>query len=143
MRQRPFMRRITAAMLLPLVVLVGLATAHASFRCARDRVLRSACCCPKLHGHDAARAPAPAVPQLKAACCCTVLAPAPVEPPAAQVQARDASDEAAAALPPVVAFTLAAPPAPPVLTQAPVWREPFAPPRTTASLFAQRIAFLV
>jgi hypothetical protein len=137
------MRRITAAMLLPLVVLVGLATAHASFRCARDRVLRSACCCAKLHGHDAARAPAPATPLMKAACCCTILAPAQVEAPAAQVQVPDASSGAAVAAPLLALVSTVAPPAAPAVTRAPLPREPFAPPRTTASLFAQRIALLV
>lgn len=141
MPSRRSIRRLTAAALVPLVVLVGLSTAHAFYRCAMDRVARTVCCCAKMHHRAPAQAETPATPQLAAACC-SIEHTATHEVPAAQVQDRDPS---AAAQAQVLIFvvTLPALPEAPHVTRVPDPRRQLAPPRTTASLFSQHIALLV
>lgn len=85
------LRRITlAAAVLPLLVLVGLRSAWASYACRIDLEVRTACCCP----HDAKNAksqqPSPSDgPHLQARCCCDVtLGAASVAPDARADHAR-------------------------------------------------------
>jgi hypothetical protein len=128
-------RRLTAAVLVPVVVLVGLATAQAFYRCAMDKVLRTSCCCPTAH-----RTRPTNTPQLKAVCCAVEKA-AHVDVP----QARLADDDASAPQPDLALFvvTLPAPVVAPHVTRVPDPRQQLAPPRTTGSLFSQGIALLV
>jgi hypothetical protein len=137
-----FIRRMTAALLVPLVVLIGLSTAQAFYRCAMDRVARTVCCCAKMHERSEARAAATATPQLEAACCCSIERTAATEVPAAQVHDRDSNAAAQSAVTLFVVELPALPDAPQV-TRVPNPKQQLAPPRTTASLFSQRIAFLV
>jgi len=138
-----FIRRMTAAVLVPLVMLVGLSTAHAFYRCAMDRVARTVCCCSEMHERNEARAGTTATPQLEAACCCSIERTPATEAPAAQVLDRDPGGAGSQTQVTLFVVTLPAIPDAPHVARVPNPKQQLAPPRTTASLFSQRIAFLV
>ena len=65
------MRRIVlTAAVVPLVVLIGLRSAWASFACSMTGEVLAECCCPKKP--DRERAPLDGAPRVEASCCCDV-----------------------------------------------------------------------
>ena len=65
------MRRIVlTAAVLPLVMLIGLRSAWASYVCSITGEVTADCCCPKKS--DDERAPLDGAPRVEASCCCDV-----------------------------------------------------------------------
>lgn len=65
------MRRIVlTAAVLPLVVLIGLRSAWASYLCGITGEVTADCCCPKKAADE--RAPGDDAPRVEAGCCCDV-----------------------------------------------------------------------
>jgi hypothetical protein len=60
---------VLIAAALPLVVMIGLGSAWASFACRIDRTTRTHCCCPKAKAEDRSE---PRMPTVRAAGCCDV-----------------------------------------------------------------------
>jgi hypothetical protein len=141
MRTTSIIRRVTALLLLPLLVVLMGSEARAYYRCPGDAIVRVSCCCPKAHDHAARRADS-APPAIAAACCCSIVKVAAVDAPSAQLQDRDTVLVAHAG-PPGFGVALPAPTVATVVVRIPDPRAQLAPPRTTASLYSQRIALLV
>ena len=70
-RQRAH-RAACAALVVPLILLVGFRSAWALYACRTDGVVRSSCCCAKKHEH---RAPPPGPVVSRGACTVTSSAP--------------------------------------------------------------------
>lgn len=64
-------RPLLAAVVLPLVVIVGFQSAWAAYACRVDRKVRDHCCC-KTEKRDHAQREAPDVPRITARGCCDV-----------------------------------------------------------------------
>ena len=140
MRKTSTIRRVTALLLLPLLVVLTGAEARAYYRCPGDTAVRVSCCCPGAHGHPAgARTDQPTI---AAACCCSIVKVAAVAAPSAQPQ-DGGSASVAHACPLTFGIALPAPIVAPAVVRVPDPRRQLAPPRTTASLFSQHIALLV
>ncbi len=76
MRARSWRRHVFTAAVIPLIVLVGLRSAWASYLCLMDGAVRDTCCCPTGPERDAEaldddERPYP-TPQIAAAGCCAV-----------------------------------------------------------------------
>ena len=84
--RRPFL----AAVMLPLVVLVGLRSAWAAYACSLDGEVRAACCCPQKS--DAQR-PSDGAPRVKASCCCEITVGESSVPPDARLAEASRTDE--------------------------------------------------
>lgn len=85
-RLQRYIRQIAAIFLVPLLVFLGGGSAHALYRCDKDLVARSSCCCPK---HESSKTPAET--SISGACCCTVeiIHAAPSGDSRAQVERSD------------------------------------------------------
>ena len=93
---RSLPRLVLAALLVPLVLLIGLRSAWALYSCRIDGVVRTACCC---HGKHEHKRPASNESRVTAASCCDVT----VQAPAAAPDVRDATR--ASQLPPPAALS--------------------------------------
>jgi hypothetical protein len=59
-------QRVIAALVVPLILLVGTGSAHTIFRCIYDNVERTACCCPNDSSEPSTE------PTVEQACCCDI-----------------------------------------------------------------------
>src|SRR5688572_20035 len=79
--------RLLALLLVPLLVVIGMARAQAFYLCAYDSVARTACCCPQAPESDERKAPTEA--RIEAACCCSVEERGAVAPAARATERTD------------------------------------------------------
>jgi len=142
MSSRRLIKRATALLILPLLVILGTSRAQAYFLCAFDSVAREACCCPKMHEPWEAEQAASDGPGVKGACCCSIEEHGAVEAPRASVQDKDAASGVMTS-PTGFAVDLPAPAVAPGVARIPHARSQHPPPRTTASLFSQHVSLLV
>jgi hypothetical protein len=78
-----------AAVVLPLVLLIGLRTAWAAYACQMDGELRAACCCPAPTSPE--RVPADGAARLASAACCDLQLGEPASAPEAREAERACS----------------------------------------------------
>ena len=142
MSSRRFIKRATALVILPLLVILGTSRAQAYFLCAFDSVAREACCCPKMHEPSEAKHTASDASCVKAACCCSIEERGAVATPHASVQDKDVAS-GAVIIPMGFAVDLPAPTVAPGVARIPHVPGQHPPPRRTASLFSQHVSLLV
>lgn len=80
---RRIRRIVLTAAVLPLVMLIGLRAAWASYACTIDGDVRSACCCPQKSTQ--AQEPSDGAPRMQANCCCDVTMGESSAPPDARL----------------------------------------------------------
>lgn len=95
---RTIPKPILAALVLPLVVIVGFQSAWAAYACRVDGRVRSECCCKPPEKDRDQRAPADGAPRMAPQGCCDVTIREPSEPPVI----RETDGAAFASIPVVV-----------------------------------------
>jgi hypothetical protein len=110
-------RQIAAFLMLPILLLAGMAQAGVLFRCRMDGEARKTCCCPKRAAEQ------PEMPTLSRGYCCDTEATARAEQPPAVQSAEERAAIAAIATPFDAPIVLVVPPEPlrrpPAVAQAP------------------------
>lgn len=132
--ERRLIRRATTAVVIAMAVVMGGGRAFAMYRCAYDNIARTSCCCPTKAKQQK---DLPTSPTLKAACCCSI-----EEVRTETTVAAKPAPSPLAALAPTATIVPVIEPIVAHIALAPTDREARPPPRS-ASLFEQRISFLV
>jgi hypothetical protein len=129
MTRRRTYRAACAALVVPLIVLVGFRSAWALYACRVDGQVRASCCCKAKHKqHDAPRAPT-----VKPAMCCDVTVQAAPSVP----QLRD-TERASTQPPPMIVTSVAtAAPIAPIARAIAIARPTARPPPTATFLLKQ------
>jgi hypothetical protein len=133
--KRRLHRRATTLVVFAMAVVLGHGYASLIYRCAYDHVARTSCCCSE--GAAKSQEQLPSSPSIKARCCCSI---EQVKAAAVAATTRSALDATAVIRPMVIVSIVEVRPA--VLAVIAMDREARPPPRP-ASLFEQRISFLV